>query len=253
MATRRDRWRAERLPLDDPGAAALPDELREGIARHWLRRARSEKRIGLAFASMAPRLVGVGAHSEVTALAELAAEDEARHADICLALAAHYAGTPVANLDVGEVCLPTFGCADERLEMALVVAGTCCINETLATAWIEAAVNVSQTPLTVAANRAHLREEIDHARLGWAHLASAAVADLREALGACLVRLLEANVPLWERADAFVPGEGVAGHGLPSTEAARAAIGRALDEVVLPGFAYVGVDIGEARRWLAAR
>ncbi len=242
------------LPFDDDAVESLDDEVRAGVAQHWLRRARSEARIGRAFTLMVPELVRVGAHSEVTALAELAADDEARHAAICRTLAGHYAGAarPV-ELDVGDVELPCFGCADARLEVALLVLGTACVNETLATAWLQTALAASCTPLATAANRAHLREEIDHARLGWAHLASPAVVELRDALSAYLVPMLEANVPLWEQQDPFLPDDGVPGHGIPATGAARAAIARALRDVVLPGFAHVGLDIGDARRWLATR
>jgi hypothetical protein len=229
------------LPFEDRAVDALPDALREAIARHWQRRARSEARIGRAFALMVPRVRAVGAVAAVRELLARAADDEARHAGICLRLASHYAGRDIAALDDRDVRLPSFGCDDERLEVALLVAGTCCVNETLATAWIEAALAASTVPIAVAANRAHLREEIDHARIGWAHLASLDDG-LRAAIGACIERLIAANLPLWEGPDEFLPDEGVPGHGLPSAAAARATIDRAIRELVLPGFAHVGVQ-----------
>jgi hypothetical protein len=77
----------------------------------------------------------------------------------------------VVNCCVGppSAALPTFGCEDERLETALLVAGLCCVNETIATAWLEASLRAARTELARAANRVHLRDEIDHARLGWPH------------------------------------------------------------------------------------
>jgi hypothetical protein len=95
-----------------------------------------------------------------------------------------------------------------------------------------------------AANRLHLRDEIDHARLGWAHLASPAVdEDLREALAECVPRLLAANVAIWLRRDDFVSAEGVPGHGVCAHADTVAVIERALQELVLPGFRHVGVRV----------
>ncbi len=154
-----------------------------------------------------------------------------------------YGGTPVNEPDV-TIVMPSFGCDDERLEAALHVAGLCCINETLATAYLEECLSIATSPLAVTANRAHLREEIDHARLGWAHLASRSLTPgLREALGDCLPRLLDANVPLWERQDASLPAEGVPAHGHPSHAASRRVIEDAVRELVLPGFRHVGIDV----------
>jgi hypothetical protein len=144
--------------------------------------------------------------------------------------------------DVGDVTLPRFDVGDEALETALVVAGQCCINETIATAWLSACVEASTSPLALAANRLHLSEEIDHARLGWAFLASGAVSSAtRSALGVCLPRLLRANVPHWKEDDPFLPPEGVPGHGHLSAGASRTVAEEAVRDLVVPGFRYLGI------------
>ena len=128
--------------------------------------------------------------------------------------------------------------------VALHVTGLCCVNETLATAYLAHCLAIATAPIAVAANRAHLREEIDHARLGWAHLASPALTPaLREQLAECVPRLLAANVPLWEQPDAFLPPGGVPDHGLPSHQAACRVAQDAVAELVLPGFQHVGVVV----------
>lgn len=176
---------------------------------------------------------------------ERAAAEEVAHADLCLHLAEVYAGTSVAPPSV-PFEMPRFGFEDERLEAALHVAGLCCVNETLATAYLESCLSLASTPIAVAANRAHLREEIDHARLGWAHLASSALTpELRVQLGACVPRLLAANVPLWEQEDAFLPREGVPAHGLPSHEQSCRTARAAALELVIPGFRHVGIPVGD--------
>ena len=236
---------AERLPADR-SHEALPDAERAGLVRHWQRRAGSEQRIGLAFRQMLPVLRAVGASQVVVGLLDLCASDELRHAEICVRVAERYAGSDVELASRDRVSLPSFGARDERLEAALLIAGTCCINETLATVWLEQSLAASATPLATYANRAHLRDEIDHAQLGWAHLASEALdPDLREALGCCVPRLIAANLPLWLEPDPHIPPAGIAGHGQPPHREIERALRRAVTEILLPGFAHVGVPLAE--------
>lgn len=223
---------------------ALPAATRAAMAAHWRRRARSERRIGRGFARIAPRLRDVGVAAGVVALCEGAAEEEARHADLCGALAGLYDAAAAAPEPVPDDALPAFGSGDPRIEAALLIVGTCCINETLATAYIAACLEAATVPCAVEANRVHLREEIGHGRIGWALLASNWVdAGLRAELSAWLPDMLAANLPLWLRADPWLPQDGVPGFGHPSRAAIGAAIERALAEVVVPGFAYVGLEV----------
>jgi hypothetical protein len=97
--------------------------------------------------------------------------------------------------------------------------------------------------MAVFANREHLKDEIDHARLGWAHLASDAVdRDLSQRLGRRLSRLLEVNVAEWKRPDEHLPREGVRAHGHLSVEENDAVVDAAVRDVVLPGFALLGIS-----------
>jgi hypothetical protein len=182
------------------------------------------------------------------------ADEEIRHSEICARLAETYAGEAVVRPQIDSVPLPRFDVGDEDLETALLVAGMCCVNETIATAWISACLAAAKTPLATMANRIHLHDEIEHARVGWAHLASDAVSDAtRSALGVCLPRLLEANAPGWERDDASLPAEGVPEQGHLPVAVSRRVFLDAVADLVVPGFAHVGVDTGPARAWLAQR
>lgn len=242
------------MPVDDAmlaTVAELPPATRAAIAAHFTRRARSELRVGVAFAAMAERLAARGAPRVVVEGLAQSAEEEPRHAAICVQLATIYGGAPVP-LPVGlEAPLPCFGEDDPDLEDALLVAGMCCVNETIATAWLGAGLEVATAPIAVAALRAHLADEIGHARIGWAYLASSHVSDAtRRALSARLPALLAANLPGWERDDEDLPPEGVPAHGHLSAAASRAAIAAAVRDLVLPGFAHVGVDPAGAEGWL---
>lgn len=235
-----------RLPYDDPSVATLDDATRSAIAQHWTRRATAELEVGRAFAAMAARLDNRASPAVIEMLASSTTE-EVRHSAICVRLAETYAGTSIAAPQIDVVPLPDFGFeSDHELEDALLVAGQCCINETIATAWLGACRAVATAPLALAAHRLHLQEEITHARIGWAHLALAS-ARIRSRLASLLPALLAANLPRWEEADPYLPADGVDAHGLLGVERTRQIVRAAVRDLVLPGFEYVGVDTTRAR------
>jgi hypothetical protein len=245
----REAFRAGVFSKYEASLETLADTDRSALSRHWLRRARSEARISAAFSKMIPLLREVRATEVVVDLIGLSAADELRHSEVCVHVAERYAGRRLEPAAVGETSLPAFGCGDERLEAALLVAGTCCINETLATVWLTLGIEAARTPLTRAAHRAHLRDEVDHARAGWAHLASDALdRELRAALGDCLPRLLAANVPLWLEPDPLLPAQGVRDHGAADHIVIERRMWGAVREILLPGFEHVGVPITEECR-----
>jgi hypothetical protein len=242
------------LPFGDPSVGELSSAQRAAIAGHWKHRARSELQVGRAFAAMVPLLRERRASAAVLDRLESGAEEEVRHSEICSRLAETYLGEAVERPRIDSVPLPRFEVGDDDLEIALLVAGMCCVNETIATAWISACLSAATTPLGQMANRIHLTDEIEHARVGWAHLASDAVsAATRSALGPCLPRLLEANAPGWERDDPSLPPEGVPSHGHLPVAVSRRVFIDAVADLVLPGFAHVGVDTGPAHAWLTQR
>jgi hypothetical protein len=235
--------------LSDPAIERLPGEVRAAIAAHWRRRTKSELQVGRAVAAMVPLLRDSGAPRVVVEMLARSSEEEERHASLCADLAHAYGGAPFAVPDVREVALPRFDVGDDALELALLVSGMCCVNETIATAWIGAALEAATAPIAIEANRAHVRDEIDHARLGWAYVASTS-RDTRDALASCLPRLLAANIPGWERGAAGLPEEGIPAHGHLDAASLRGVVHAAVRDLVIPGFAHVGVDTTSAVAWL---
>ncbi len=243
------------VPFDDPSVRDLSDAERSFIAGHWRRRALAEARVGFTFSKLAPLVARAGGTARVVAMLEASAAEESRHAELCLRLAEAYGGAPPSPIDpveLGPCDLPRFGVGDDALEAHLLVVGTCAINETMATAWISACLEVATAPIAIEANRAHLRDEIDHARVGWAHLASNAVgATHRAAIADLLPAMLEANAPQWEPYEPGLPERGIPAHGHLGPAATRAALREAISEVLLPGFRHVGVDTRPAEAWFA--
>ena len=227
---------------DDDTIDALDDTTRTAIASHWLHRSASELGVAIAFEQLRPRLAGVGAAAPVLDLVDKAIGDERRHADLCARIAARYAGRSLPAPPARGGPLPDFGTGDEHTETALVVMGMCCINESIASEWIRSCWRTATSPLAVMANREHLQDEIDHARLGWAHLASTAIApSLKKRLAPWVPRLVEVNVAEWKRPDEHLPPGGIPAHGHLSAEMNEAVVDAAVRDVVLPGFALTGL------------
>lgn len=138
--------------------------------------------------------------------------------------------------------LSEFGTGERRLELSLNIVGLCCINEALATAWLRRCLELASVPELSASVRAHLTDEIDHARVGWAHLASSAVSEAeRRFMVPLLPELIRVNVVEWTRRENFLSGTALPAHGQPSASESCAVIERASRELVARGFEYLGL------------
>jgi len=232
------------LPLDDPSVEELPVPLRRLLSQSWQRRAKSELEVGFAFEALSARAQQLGVDPAVCTLLRRASAQERTHSLICRAMAERYGARRIDDPDLSGFALPEFGEPEPRLEFTLHLTGLCCVNETLASAWIHACVAASRTRLGLAANRAHLREEIEHARIGWAHLASCMRDEqLLAGLRRRLPELLRVNVRQWLDPALYVDGPGLSEHGVLGSVESRRTILAAVDELVLPGFAHLGIDV----------
>jgi hypothetical protein len=230
------------LPERDEEIEALDPATRALLARIWTERAKSELGAGSGFAIVVTELYALGADPRVLELATAAAADEVKHAALCLQLASAYAGAPVLGPRPKRVGMPRHTGADDVLRMHLHVVGLACINETIAAGFVEACVHAAHAPLVRAIHLEHFGDEIEHGRVGWAHLASSAVDDSTRAdIAAWVPRLLRANRTLWRRRIAELPEHGVPRHAYPPRAELLDAVDRAIRDVVVPGFAHVGV------------
>ncbi len=232
----------------DASIEQLAEEQRLQLAALWQMRADSERSVGSVFTQLVADLTETGAHPEVIALARRAMADEQRHARVCAELAAAYRGDDVREASPLSVRLPDYG-EPQRMRAALHAVNLCCIGETIATAFVEAchADCASWAELRELHGR-HLADEIHHARVGWAHLASLSL-DERRHIATHLPELMRAQVRTWEERIALLPEHGIAGHGYPPRAALIAVVYAAIRDVVLPGFDYVEIDTRAIRAW----
>lgn len=223
----------------------LAPEMRAELAALWQARADSESSVRKVFHQLVRELIATGAHPAVIAHARSAAGDEARHAAVCTELATVYRGAYVPSAIEPAIKLPDY-VADKRLRAALHVVNLCCVGETLAVAFVDACIDECEDPVLREIHRRHMADEVRHARLGWAHLASLP-AEVRAAIAPWIGELVRANQRAWETRIAELPEAGIPGHGYPPRAQLIAAVRNAVRDLVLPGFAYVGITMEISR------
>jgi hypothetical protein len=241
---------ADALPWDDEAVDRLDAWSRLRVGEYWQGRAGAELRVAAAFEDFAAKLRATGTEPAVLELISASIENEHYHAELCERLASRYLGAPIPTPESGPVRLPALLDVDDATRTALYAAGLCAVNESIATVWLKHCLERSGTPLTRAVNHVHLSDEIAHARVGWAHLASSWITrPMRAQISRRLVSLLSVNVSQW-LASSTLRGGGVPDHGLPDPAEQREHVLGAVRNVVIPGFDHVGIDVSAAKRWL---
>lgn len=238
------------LPDSDPSVDALPPAAREELAEHWLARAASERRVEAAFEVVRDALREAGAPAPLLALAERAIDDERRHTRLAHRVAERFAGRSLDEPARLPLVVPEHRGASPEVRRALHVLGHCAVNETFASAVLEAALAASEGALARAALRELLADEIDHARIGWGYLASLD-AETRAALEPWLPSVLRANLRSWRLADRAYPSDpALVAQGALTEPLIASALLVALRTLVLPGLRHVGICIDSLVAWV---
>jgi hypothetical protein len=240
------------LPVDDPSVDALPAAEREALAQIWIRRAAMERRVADSFEVIHGSLVRRKANPELIALAERAIDDEFRHAELSRVVASRFAGRELPAPARLELEVPKHKGASPELRDTLFIIGQCVLNETTAGAYLEACHVRATGPLAKAAISELLSDEIDHGRIGWAHLATLDEASRAE-VGRWLLPMAFLNLRVWRYETPIDPEhtEGLTAHGAPRPELIHEALADALRELIVPGLQRLGIDTKLLERWLA--
>jgi len=242
------------LSASDPVVEALPVAMRRDIAKVWRRRAMNERRASFVFADLHENLVAFAAEPDVLELSRTAVEDELRHAELCAELSRRYdpiVAPPEVALPVPS---PEFPRRAPHVAQALFAALQSSVNETLATGYMGACLDQATGVWPREALRAILRDEVRHARIGWAVLASTRLSPADRAnIAGTMPRLLEVCVGAWwAEVEPERSVELPEGHGGLARSDLLATVRETLSGVILPGLDHVGIDSGPARRWVEA-
>jgi hypothetical protein len=240
------------LPQGEPRVDALPAAAREHLAHVWLSQAATELRVARSFDVVHGALRELDADPGLIATAARAVDDEHRHATLCKDMAERYLGAAVVDPPDLPFEPPAHALAhteDER--RALYVVGQCAFNETFASAYLAAAQDGATVPLARAALRELMADEVDHARIGWAYLATLPPA-LKPRIEDWLLPLAIANLREWRLLQDTPHTEPhLVDHGFPTAPAIEEALTTALQDLILPGLHHFGYRTRPLATWLA--
>jgi len=243
------RRRAAPIPWAATTAAQLTDGERARLAATWMRRSEAEYLAVSTFSVLAIDLVAAMAPADVISLCLRAGIDEIRHAELCLRMASIYSG----EQPMPPAAMSSLPDDPERPKLHQALANTMlvsCVSETYATTVLAATRELTTDPTAQAVLTAIYSDEVMHARLGWSYLRHAIGAGgqgVIDAAAAMLPRALRgvANVVERERPVGEVT-EAVRAHGLMTPSEERAIFSTCVREVLVPGFAALGIPVGNA-------
>jgi hypothetical protein len=255
----RDRKPRE-IRWDELDVARLPATSRAALGEEWRARMVQEHLAVGAFAEITSELASTGCDAVVLGLAARASSDEVRHADVCgrIAMAMLGAHAVPRRLRGVPVVPPHVGCsATERT--LLHVVEMCCLSETLTGVYLTEMLARTTNLGMRSAIEFLLEDEIDHGRLGWAHLAACARDGRAGAIATALPAMLERVVGDVMRAGQAPTNSPPLTEGYGQIDARDAAciFATTLATVILPGFEATGIDLSAAngylgdRRWLS--
>jgi hypothetical protein len=220
-------------------------------AEAWTFRWRVELEAEIRFARMARRLAATGALPVVVDLAARASRDERRHAAHCADLARAFgADIPAEDIDAPEIAPPGL---DDRRSVLYEAVAACCITETESTSVLTTLLHSVRAGRMRRILRELLRDEVNHSRLGWAHLAhERSHGDVRF-LDRMIPAMLEGSVTpgLFEAAPPELEDPELLACGVLPHSTKRSVFTLTLLEVVFPGLEGLGVHTGPAREWLS--
>lgn len=126
------------------------------------------------------------------------------------------------------------------------------MNETVASAFLEAAIATSSAPMARGALRELLADEIDHARLGWAFLATLPTSHHTQ-ISPWVFGMMRENLKVWRDSPRGYPmNDEIAAQGAPREEVVEEALCTAVRELVIPGLERFELPTTKIQRWLEA-
>ena len=224
------------IASEDPAIDELDMEGRRVVGAVYRHRARSEMTAAVVFTEMTGDLFSLGAHPSVTFLAANAVSEEMLHSEVCRRVAERYLGEAVPLPSPRPFEPMRFGDCPESVNRTLRVVLSCCISESIGSAVLSASLSAARARGVRAALRYLLSDEIRHARLGYAHLASPLVDDdQREHVRRALPTLLRVTREAWYGTDAGLPDSPPPGHGCLSRAELHDVVEDAIANLVVPG------------------
>lgn len=215
----------------------LDQEQRARVAAYWWQRAEGEITSWVGFQHVLADLRAECSPPAVIALAERAVDDEYRHALFCRDWALRF-GREQVEIPSPRSTEPITFRGASAAENRLLRITFCGFTETVGCFILRQVRPVLQHPELRELNRRHLADELQHSRVGWAHLAS-----MNQQSRATLRRWIPALLRIAEQSCCSGPEqdcEELVPFGYFTPRLLRAAYDQALAEVILPGLEHFG-------------
>jgi hypothetical protein len=230
------------LPELDETIERLSEPERALVAQLSARRAALELEGAAAFAEVTQALIELQADASVVELSARAIVEELEHAEIYRLLACRYGRMELARPRPHAIEIPSFPALDRRQQRILQVVSMCCINETMACAFLESCWRAAEGALMREGIRRVLADEVKHAQIGWALLGSTVPsAEDRACIASFVQPMLAMQLARWSQHIAELPAHALPAHGCLAPATIRELMHHAVDALVLPGFARLGI------------
>lgn len=227
----------------------MNESVERAAGKAWAFRHAVERDATMRFGRMAGRLERLGTPAELVRLAEKASSDESRHMGYCGELAEKYRAPLLPDPVVpSEIAPPRLR---PRQRVLYEVAATC-VAETESTAMLVTLMGAAKRRAMRSLLREFSRDEVTHARFGWAVLASHKATDDLSFLGVWIPWMLQTTAGDSFKAESKGPEDAeLLQHGVLPYSARRRVFIETLDGVIFPGLEALGIDAGPSRAWLA--
>jgi len=221
----------------------------ETAGKAWAFRHAVETDATIRFGRMARRVEKIGTPPSLVKLAEKASKDESRHAGYCAEMAERYRAPLLRDPIVASEIAPRELKPRQRV---LYEVAASCMAESESTMMLVTLMGAAKNSKMRSLLREFSRDEVQHARFGWAVLASHKDRDDLSFLAKWIPWMLRTTA-----GDAFEPeskgpeDEALVEHGVLPYSVRKRVFVQALDEVIFPGLEELGVDSRPSRAWLA--
>jgi hypothetical protein len=219
----------------------------------WRRRMVHEHQSSAVFSRLHPQLIEAEASFATKTAVLEAALDELHHAMLAGSIVALAGGEPSAELDLATEPLPEHADVPPKVAALRNVIFASCMSETVSVALLTEEREDTREPWIAAVVGELLKDEIQHAHLGWNHLAEtwpkldraarAQVAEYIPAAAAHLERSMLAAMPLGAARSAELDGE-LTALGVLASTAARELYFETFRSIVVPQLRAHGLEIG---------
>lgn len=210
------------------------------VAAMWRHRERVEYEAAALFAALADQLDDARL-PQLAARARTAADDERRHALRCRAIVAacnpDLGPLPPRAISVASAAGPEPDPARRALYTSVAMG---CVTETLSCALLVAMRDDADFGPTRAAVDEIVKDEIEHSRIGWAHLATAVARGDDVAWLAPHVAAMRAAA-LTHEIEEVPTMEDLSGYGILPRARVTTIVAATWRDVIVPGFAHHGI------------